>query len=71
MKAILAITNSYLLIKTSGEIDLFAYLVLKDLNQLLETQKQLSLMQGISKIDMKMFPVLVPWPALGEYISTF
>jgi Lrp/AsnC family transcriptional regulator for asnA, asnC and gidA len=71
MKEILEIKNSYLLIKTSGEIDLFAYFALRDLNQLLETQNKLSLMQGISKIDMKMFPALLPWPNKGEYISTF
>jgi DNA-binding Lrp family transcriptional regulator len=71
MKAILEINNSYLLIKTSGEVDLLAYFVLRDLSQLLKTQKTLSLMEGISKIDMKMFPELLPWPNRGEYISTF
>ncbi len=60
-----------LLIKTSGEVDLFAYVLLRDLNQLLETQKEVASMHGISKMDMKIYPVLVPWPALGEYISTF
>jgi Lrp/AsnC family transcriptional regulator for asnA, asnC and gidA len=71
MREILAIRNSFLLIKTSGETDLFAYIMLRDLNQLLETQKQIAHIQGISRMDMKIFPVLVPWPALGEYISTF
>jgi Lrp/AsnC family transcriptional regulator for asnA, asnC and gidA len=71
MKEIFAIRNSFLLIKTSGENDLFAYIMLRDLNQLLETQRQVAMIQGISKMDMKIFPVLVPWPALGEYISTF
>lgn len=71
MKEILTIKNSFLLIKTSGETDLFAYIMLRDLNQLLETQRQVAMIQGISKMDMKIFPVLVPWPAIGEYISTF
>lgn len=71
MQEVLAIKNSFLLIKTSGENDLFAYIMLRDLNQLLETQTKVALIQGISKMDMKIFPVLVPWPALGEYISTF
>lgn len=71
MKEILAIKNSFLLIKTSGEIDLFAYIMLRDLKQLLENQKQVALIHGISRMDMKIYPVLVPWPAVGEYISTF
>lgn len=70
MEEILALKDSVLLIKTSGEVDLFAYVMLRDLNQLLETQKQVSLIKGISRMDMKIFPVLVPWPAMGEYIST-
>jgi DNA-binding Lrp family transcriptional regulator len=71
MKEILALKDSVLLIKTSGDVDLFAYVMLRDLNQLLETQRQVSLIKGISRMDMKIFPVLVPWPAIGEYISTF
>jgi Lrp/AsnC family transcriptional regulator for asnA, asnC and gidA len=70
MEEIFALKDSVLLIKTSGEVDLFAYVMLRDLNQLLETQKQVSLIKGISRMDMKIFPVLVPWPAVGEYIST-
>lgn len=71
MKELLAIKNSFLLIKTSGETDLFAYIMLRDLNQLLEAQRQVAMISGISKMDMRIFPVLVPWPAIGEYISTF
>jgi Lrp/AsnC family transcriptional regulator, regulator for asnA, asnC and gidA len=71
MKEILSIKNSFLLIKTSGENDLFAYIMLRDLNQLLETQRKMALIMGISRMEMKIFPVLVPWPAVGEYISTF
>jgi Lrp/AsnC family transcriptional regulator for asnA, asnC and gidA len=71
MKEILAIKNSFLLIKTSGEVDLFAYVMLRDLNQLLEAQSRVARMGGISRMEMKIFPVLVPWPAVGEYISTF
>jgi hypothetical protein len=41
---------------------------LKDLNQLLETQRQIAMIQGISKMDMKIFFALVRWPILGEYI---
>jgi hypothetical protein len=70
MKEILSIKNSFLLIKTSGENDLFVYIMLRDLNQLLEAQTKVALIKGISKMDMKIFPVLVPWPAVGEYIST-
>jgi DNA-binding Lrp family transcriptional regulator len=70
MEEIFALKDSVLLIKTSGEVDLFVYVMLRDLNQLLETQKQVSLIKGISRMDMKIFPVLVPWPAVGEYIST-
>jgi hypothetical protein len=68
MKQFLAIRNNFLLIKTSGDNDLFTYIMLRDFNQLLEAQTQMALIQGISRMDMEIFPVLVPWPAVGEYI---
>ena len=69
IKELFTLKDSFLMIKTSGEYDLFAFVMLKDLNQLLETQNQIAKMHGISKTDMKLYPCLVPWPALGEYIS--
>lgn len=71
IKELFKIEDSVLMIKTSGDINLFAFIMLKSLNQLLETQSQVTKIKGISKIDMKIYPVLVPWPTYGEFISTF
>ena len=71
IRQLFKIKDSFLMIKTSGEFDLFAFIMVKDINQLLKAQKQVSETHGISKMDMKIFPVLVPWPAAGEFISTF
>ncbi len=70
IKELFTIKDSFLMIKTSGEYDLSAFFMLKDLNQLLDVQKQVTRIHGIAKTDMKIYPVLVPWPAVGEFIST-
>lgn len=71
IKELFKMKDSFLMIKTSGEFDLYAFVMLRSLNQLLETQSQVTRIRGISKLDMKIYPVLVPWPAYGEFISTF
>ena len=71
IKELFKMKDSFLMIKTSGEFDLYAFVMLRSLNQLLETQSQVTRIKGISKLDMKIYPVLVPWPAHGEFISTF
>jgi Lrp/AsnC family transcriptional regulator for asnA, asnC and gidA len=71
LSEITQIKDNTLIIKTSGAYDLFVYVMLKDINQLLSTQEQIAKIPGISKIEMLTLPVLVPWPTTGEYISTF
>lgn len=70
IKDLFTIKDSFLMIKTSGDYDLAAFVMLKDLNQLLEVQSQVTKTHGISKMDMKIYRCLVPWPAVGEFIST-
>jgi Lrp/AsnC family transcriptional regulator for asnA, asnC and gidA len=71
IKELFTIKDSFLMIKTSGEYDLAAFVMLRDLNQLLEVQSQVTKTRGISKMDMKIYRCLVPWPVVGEFISTF
>lgn len=70
IKELFTIRDSTLMIKTAGEYDLAAFFILKDLNQLLDLQRRITGMAGIAKMDMKIYPTLVPWPAVGEFIST-
>ena len=65
------IKDNILMIKASGEYDLFVHVVLRDLNQLLETQNQIANVEGVARMESVIYPVTVPWPAVGEYISTF
>ena len=71
IRDVVAIKNNYLMIKISGEYDLLIHILLKDLNQLLLTQKQVAEIPGVSRLEMLVYPAFTPWPNCGEYISTF
>ncbi len=71
IRDVVAIKNNYLTIKISGEYDLLIHILLKDLSQLLLTQKQVAEITGVSRLEMLVYPVFSPWPNCGEYISTF
>jgi DNA-binding Lrp family transcriptional regulator len=71
IRDIVAIKNNYLTIKIGGEYDLLIHILLKDLNQLLLTQKQVAEIPGVSRLEMLVYPAFTPWPNCGEYISTF
>jgi Lrp/AsnC family transcriptional regulator for asnA, asnC and gidA len=71
IKEVMDIKDNVLIIKTSGEYDLFVYVMLRDINQLLSTQSQVAKISGISRIESMIYPPVVPWPTSGEYISTF
>lgn len=68
---VMGIKDNTLIIKTSGEYDLFVFVMVKDLNQLILTQNQVADISGILGIEMIIFPVCIPWPGIREYISTF
>ncbi|MGD6853213.1 MAG: Lrp/AsnC family transcriptional regulator [Candidatus Bathyarchaeia archaeon] len=67
----MTIDGIVLLIKTSGEFDLFIYVLLKDIDQLLSTQDKVAKIPGVSHSELSVFPVWVPWPSASEGISTF
>ena len=71
IKEVLAIKNNYLTIKLNGPYDLIIHILLRDLNQLLITQKQIADLPGISRFEMLIYPVFPRWPVSGGYISTF
>ena len=71
LRNVLAIKNNYLTIKINGEYDLLIHILLRDLDQLLLTQKQIAQIPGVSRLEMLVYPALIPWPNRGEYISTF
>lgn len=71
IRNVMAIKDNTLIIKTSGEYDLLAFVIVKDLNQLLLTQDQVAKIPGILGLEMLVFPVWSPWPGIREYISTF
>ncbi len=71
IKEVLAIKNNYLTIKLNGPYDLIIHVLLRDLNQLLLTQKQIADLPGISRFEMLIYPAIPQWPVSGGYISTF
>jgi Lrp/AsnC family transcriptional regulator for asnA, asnC and gidA len=71
LNEVMAIEDLFLIIKTSGEYDLAAYVLLKDINQLLATQDHMTKIPGISQTETSVFPVWAPWPTINEAISTF
>jgi DNA-binding Lrp family transcriptional regulator len=56
---------------TSGEYDLSVHIAIKDINQLLSTQIQVSKIRGLSKIWSSVLPIFCPLPMVSEYITTF
>jgi len=56
---------------TSGEYDLSVHIAIKDINQLLSTQIQVSKIIGLSKIWSSVLPIFGPLPIVREYLTTF
>ncbi len=71
IKKLMEIKDNTLIIKTSGAHDLLFFIMLRDLNQLLLAQNQIAKIQGLSSIEMQVFPASTRWPGTREYISTF
>ena len=71
IEAVMNIKDTFLIIKTSGNYDLFFQLFVRDIDQLLSTQNQVATIQGISTIESTVYPIPTRWPLPGEYISTF
>ncbi|MCL5877354.1 MAG: Lrp/AsnC family transcriptional regulator [Candidatus Bathyarchaeota archaeon] len=71
IEAVMRIKDTFLIIKTSGNYDLFFQVFVRDIDQLLSTQNQVANIPGISTIESTIYPIPTQWPLLGEYISTF
>jgi Lrp/AsnC family transcriptional regulator, regulator for asnA, asnC and gidA len=59
------------IMKTSGDCDLQVYVMIRDINQLLNVQDQFTKIEGIAKTEMDISRVLEKWPTPRQYISTF
>ena len=68
---VMKIKDNYLVIKLSGEYDLYAFFYLRDINQLLNTQNEIAKTPSLSRISYLTFPAPVQMPIPREYISTF
>lgn len=71
IEAVMNIKDTFLVIKTSGNYDLFFQVFVRNIDQLLSTQNQVAGIQGISTIESTIYPIPTRWPLPGEYISTF
>jgi DNA-binding Lrp family transcriptional regulator len=62
------------IMKTTGDYDLQIYAIVQNIDQLIFIQKEISKIQGISKIDLELLhfsEMLTKWPSPRQYISTF
>ena len=66
-----AIPDIYLFIKTSGQYDLAIFSLIKDLEQVLSLQEQISEIAEISKIEIALRRPRTSFPSYKQYISTF
>jgi DNA-binding Lrp family transcriptional regulator len=71
VKKISAIPDVISIMKTSGDYDLQVYVMIRNINQLLQVQGKFSDMQGIAKTEMDINGLLEKWPTPRQYISTF
>lgn len=59
------------IIKTSGNMDIMFSLMIKDINQFTTVQQQIACLPGVTKIEVGVEKMFVPWPLPREFISTF
>jgi DNA-binding Lrp family transcriptional regulator len=71
IKRISQIPDVISIMKTSGDYDLQVYVMIRDINQLLEVQEEFAEIPGITKVEMDINRVLNKWPTPRQYISTF
>ena len=60
-----------LIIKTSGDYDMSIFIMVKDLEQMLATQRKIAMIPGITRLETKVNEIRAGWPGYKEYISTF
>jgi Lrp/AsnC family transcriptional regulator, regulator for asnA, asnC and gidA len=66
-----SIPDVYLIIKTSGQYDLNVYSMVRDIDQLMNLQNEISKIAEISKKQMFLLKPKQIFPGYKEYISTF
>lgn len=71
VETIAKIPNVVLIIKTSGNYDLQIYAMIKDIEQLMSVQDEITSIPGITKVQTTIMKSFSPWPGTKEYISTF
>jgi DNA-binding Lrp family transcriptional regulator len=65
------IPNVTLIIKTSGNYDLSAFAMIKDIEQLMSVQDEITSIPGITNVQTAIMKSHSPWPGPKEYMSTF
>ena len=71
IKRLTAIRDNYLIEKTSGDYELHIFMMLRDIDQLMAARDEVASINGITRLEMMLMPILVPFPFPREYISTF
>lgn len=69
--SLLKIPDLTLIIKQSGEYDMFVNFLIRDVEQFLAVQDELLSLPGLTKLDMRIVKIAIPWIGFREYISTF
>jgi Lrp/AsnC family transcriptional regulator for asnA, asnC and gidA len=65
------IPNVTLIMRTSGSYDLSVWVLIKNLEQLIWVQDEISSIPGITKVQTSIVKSHCPWPGPKEYMSTF
>ncbi|MCW4003847.1 MAG: Lrp/AsnC family transcriptional regulator [Candidatus Bathyarchaeota archaeon] len=71
VEKICTIPDIVLIVQTSGNFDLLVEAMIKDVDQLLSIQDQLTDMPGVTKTEMHIIRPIPIFPVFREYISTF
>ena len=59
------------IMKTSGDYDLLVFVMIKDIEQLVTVQEEMSKIEGITEINMEISRMPNKWPLPRQYLSTF
>jgi Lrp/AsnC family transcriptional regulator for asnA, asnC and gidA len=68
---LLKIPDLFLIIKTSGDYDMSIFILVRDIEQMLATQRKITTIPGITRLETKVAEIKAPWPLHREYMSTF
>jgi len=71
IKQLTAIKDNVLIVKTSGDYDLWVVVMIKDIGQFMATRDEIARIPGLTRLESRISPAEPPFPYPKEYITTF